>query len=95
MSDSGDPPPELSVESVGLYLTEAVLLMNTLEAACINERPEYEPLPRGMLTCGEVCRIVPAVIAMSLHLYPQLAEDGVLEAILRNAMTTGTTGAVN
>lgn len=89
-----ETPPEVSVEAVGLYLAEAVQLMGTLEAACVHEHAEAEPLPRGLLTCGEACRIVPALIAISLHLYPQLAEPGVLESILRNAMTTGTTGAV-
>lgn len=107
MSAPGDLPPEVSVEavgqflaestdvdSVGIYLAEAVRLMSVLEAACIQERPEYEPLPRGILSCGEVCRLIPAIIAMALQLHPQLAEPGVLQTILRNAMTTGTTGAV-
>lgn len=102
-----ETPPELTIEAVGgflteatsidavgLYLAEAVQLMGVLEAACIHERPEYEPLPRGLFACGEACRLVPAVIAMALQLHPQLADPVVLETIIRNARTTGTTGAV-
>jgi hypothetical protein len=89
-----EPPPEVSVEAVGLYLAEAVQLMGTLEAAGIHEQEDSAPLPRGLLSCGEACRLVPAVIAMALQLHPELADPGVLETILRNALTTGTTGAV-
>lgn len=87
-------PPPLTADDVGLFLAEAVQIMGTLEAASIQEQPDGEPLPRGLLNCGEACRMVPAVILLALQLYPQLAEDGVLEALIRNAMTTGSTGAV-
>lgn len=85
---------DLTVDEAGLLLAQAVQIMGTLEAVGAHERPDSEPLPRGMLTCGEACLLVPAVIALTLQLFPQLAEDGVLEAILRNATTTGLTGAV-
>ena len=87
-------PPALGADEVGLFLAEAVQVMGGLEAAAVQERADGEPLPRGMLNCGEACRMVPAVILLALQLYPQLAEDGVLEALIRNAMTTGSTGAV-
>ena len=87
-------PPELTADDVGLFLAEAVRVMGTLEAAAIQERPAGEPLPRGFLTCGEACRLIPAVVLLALQIYPQLIEEGVLETVLRNAMTTGTTGAV-
>jgi hypothetical protein len=38
--------------------------------------------------------MVPAVMAMALQLYPQLADPDVLQEIILNATTTGTTGAV-
>lgn len=83
-----------ALDAVGLFFAEAAQLMNVLEAACVHEAPEYAPLPRGILTCGEACRMVPAVMAMALQLYPQLADPAVLERIILNAKTTGTTGAV-
>jgi len=83
-----------ALDSAGLLLAEALQLMSVLEAACINEAPQYAPLPRGILTCGEACRLVPAVIALALRLHPQLADAEVLQQILLNAKTTGTTGAV-
>ena len=83
-----------ALDAVGLFLAEALQLMNVLESACIDQQPQYAPLPRGILTCGEACRLVPAVIALALQLYPQLADPEVLERIVLNAKTTGTTGAV-
>lgn len=87
-------PQEVSIEAVGLYLAEAVQIMGTLETACVHERPDYEPLPRGLLTCGEVCRLVPAVVLLALRLYPRLSDEGVLETIVRDALTTGVAGGV-
>lgn len=94
MESAETSPPQLTADDVGLLLAEAVQIMGTLEAASIQERPDGEPLPRGLLTCGEACRLVPAVVLLSLQIYPRLIEEGVLETILRNAMTTGPTGAV-
>jgi hypothetical protein len=39
--------------------------------------------------------MVPAVIALALKLHPELIEEGVLEAIIRNAEIAGAGGAVN
>jgi hypothetical protein len=33
-----------ALDAVGLFLAEAVQLMNVLEAACVHEAPEYAPL---------------------------------------------------
>ena len=86
---------DIGPDSVGLFLAEAVQIMGALETACIHELPNSAPLPRGMLTCGEVCRMVPAVIALALKLHPELIEEGVLEAIIHNAEIAGAGGAVN
>lgn len=59
---------DLTVDEAGLLLAQAVQIMGTLEAVGAHVRPDSEPLPRGMLTCGEACRLVPAVIALTLPL---------------------------
>ena len=82
-------------DDAGLFLAEAVQLMGTLEAADIHQRRESDPLPSGMFTCGEACRMIPAVIAMTLQMYPDLTEEGVLESIIRNATLAGAGGAIN
>lgn len=87
-------PPELSIDEVGLYLAEAVQLMGTLEAIGAHQRAPSAALPSGAINCGEACRLVPAVIALSLHIYPQLADAGVLESIIRYSLTRSATGAV-
>ena len=85
----------LTRDDVGLFLAEAVQLMGTLEAADVHQRPAWQSLPSGLFTCGEACRMVPAVIAMALQMYPDLIEEGVLEQIIRNAEIAGAGGAAN
>lgn len=86
--------PPITADDAGLLLYEAIQLFGVLEAAAVEQRREGEPLPRGMFTCGEACRMISAVVGLTLHLFPQLADEGVLETIVRNALTSGTTGAV-
>lgn len=85
----------ITADEAGVLLAEAVQLMGTLEAACIQERPPGEPLPRGLLTCGEAARIVPAVVLLVLELFPVLLEAGVLEQALRSAALNSSGGVYN
>jgi hypothetical protein len=85
----------MDIDDVGLFLAEAVQLMGTLEAANVHERGNLDALPSGLITCGEACRMIPAVIALSMQLYPSLTEEGVLEAIIRKAEIAGAGGAMN
>jgi hypothetical protein len=91
----GPPAPAVTIEDAGLMLAEAIQLAGTLEAAAVEYTKDSEPLARGLLTCGEACRMVSAVVGLVLTLYPQLAELDVLETTIRHAMTTGTTGGVH
>lgn len=73
---------DLSIDEAGAILAEAVRAMGTLEAACIHEQEDAAPLPRGLLTCGEACRMAGALVALIPERYPQLLEPGVLEETL-------------
>ena len=86
---------KLPVDDVGLLLAEAVQIFGTLEAANVHLRAERDSVPSGLITSGELCRMIPAVIALSLQLYPSLTEEGVLEAIIRKAVIAGAGGAMN
>ena len=93
-----DPEPlneSLGIDEVGLFLAEATQIYGTLEAANVHHRGELAPLPSGLITCGEMCRMIPAVIRLSLQLYPELTEEGVMEAIIRKAEIAGAGGAMN
>lgn len=85
----------LARHEAAAVLVLAVNIMNALEAACIDQRPGLEPLPRGMLTCGEACQLIPAVVALIAERHPELLEEGVLEDALRAAATNAAGGAVN
>lgn len=86
---------QLSIDDVGLFLAEAVQLMGTIEAANVHQRLERDSVPSGLITCGELCRMIPAVVALSLQLYPSLTEEGVMEGIIRKAVIAGAGGSMN
>ena len=86
---------DFTIDDVGLFLAEAVQIMNTAETRNVHQLPSYRNLPSEVITCGEFCRMIPAVIALSLQMYPDLMEEGVLEGIIRNATIAGAGGAMN
>ena len=86
---------DLTRDDIGLIVAEAVQLMGTLEAADVHQRNESDALPSGTITCGEACRMIPAIIRMALQMHPELVDEGVLEGIIRNAIIAGAGGAVN
>lgn len=86
--------------SIGLaeaahLLADAVRLHGTLEAAGIEYQPDHAPLPRGVLSCGEACIAVGAVIGLVLTLYPQLADPDVLVDTVAASAVRDPTGAMN
>lgn len=94
MTNAAEPPP-LTVDDVGLLVADAVRLLGTLEAACVHLADPADPLPRGLLTAGEACRMVPAVLLLGIMLHPCLNEPGTLEEILRTADTRAAKGRPN
>jgi hypothetical protein len=88
-------PDEVALEDVAVMVAEAVQLFGTLEAMNAHQEADHEPLPRGMLTCGQACRMVAAVIRLGLMQEPRLLEDDVLEQAIRAAAACSATGAPN
>lgn len=84
----------LTLDDAGVLLADVMAALERIEDAEIPDRRDGEPLPRGILTCGQACRFAPALLAFIVHLYPQLSEDGVLEATIRNATMAGASGAM-
>lgn len=89
------PSIDLTVEDAAYLLVRANQVMGALEAAVITERQYAEPLPRGMLSCGEACDLVPALVVLLTKLYPQLANPEALDQALRDGVVAGTSGAIN
>lgn len=85
----------LTLHEAGVLLAEAVQVMGTLEAYSAQERESSEPLPRGLLTCGEAVRLIPAVVMLVAEMYPQLLEPNVLEESLRIAALADARGDPN
>jgi hypothetical protein len=81
-------PIDLSVDEYAALLGGAVFLMDVLEEHEIHNAAPDAPLPAGLLTCGEACQLVPAVIALVLKVHPELMEDGALEQAARSASSS-------
>jgi hypothetical protein len=86
--------PSITIDEAGLMLAEALQIAGTLEAAAVEYRRDGDPLPSGMLTCGEACRMASAVVGLALNLFPQLSNEEILGSVVCNAITAGATGAV-
>lgn len=86
---------ELTVDEAGVLLAEAVQVLGTLEGMDIIDRPETEPLPRGVLTCGEAVRLIPAIVVLVTQMYPELLEPNALEEALRIATVRGAGSIIN
>lgn len=86
---------DISLEEAAVLYVHALRGMGMLEAACIEQAPEGDPLPRGMLTCGEACILIPAVARLVLLLWPDLSDADVLESAFRAARTSTATGVPN
>jgi hypothetical protein len=84
----------LTLDDAGVLLADVMAALERLEDAEIPDRRDGDPLPRGVITCGQACRFVPSLLALLVHLYPQLSEDGVLESTIRNAAMAGASGAI-
>lgn len=92
---SAPPPFDLTIEQAAVMLERSMYVVGTLEAACIGERADGEPLPRGMLTCGEAMLLIPALAVLIVQRYPQLLEDDALDDALRTAATLSAAGEPN
>lgn len=90
-----DALPQLSIEDTAAYLADAIRLHATLEAISAEGENENEPLPRGILTCSEACRMVSAVVALALQAYPSLNDRDVLAASIQAFIAGGASGAIN
>jgi hypothetical protein len=86
---------DFTVEEAAYLLVTANRVMGTLEAAVITEREYAEPLPRGMLTCGEACELVPALVVLLTRMHPQLVDTEALDQALRDGEIAGARGALN
>lgn len=88
-------PPAMSEEEAAASLHEALRVGMTLAARGVEMMDNCEPLPRGLITAGESCRLVAAVITLALHAHPRLLDEDVFAHALEAFITGTATGAVN
>lgn len=72
-----------------VLLAEVSLVMERLEEIDFLELPDHQPMPFGLLTCGEVGRITAALFVMLTQAYPDFHDGDVLGDSLREAMVDG------
>lgn len=84
----------ITIDEAGVLLVDVLAALERLEDADLSDKRDGAPLPRGVLTCGQACRFVPALLLMILERYPDLKDDGVLDNCLRNAMAASASGVL-
>lgn len=93
-----EEPPQplpLTIGDAALLLADALLVMGALESMAIGERDNCEPLPRGVLTCGEAWRLIPVAAALLFERFPQLVDEDAFIAALRDAALTNSASTLN
>ncbi len=86
---------EFTLGQAAVLLDESLRIIGTLEAACIDTRGDCAPLPRGMLSCGEAMRLIPALVILLMQAHPRLLEPGMLEIAMDIAAMEGASGEPN
>jgi hypothetical protein len=71
-------------EVAACLLWECGQILGAIEAQSLDSRGE-NPLPPRLLTCGELCRLVPGLYSLLFHVYPELWDDDTFAAALRDA----------
>jgi hypothetical protein len=72
-------------EVAAILLIECQDIMGAIDAQSLDSKAEGHPLPSGLITCGELCRLVPALVSLLHHSYPELWDEEILSALLRDA----------
>ena len=76
---------QLTRGQAAILCTEANYVIGTLEAACIDQKYDSAPLPRGMLSCGQAMRLIPVVLILLLEKFPDLREEDILNIAVHEA----------
>jgi hypothetical protein len=83
---------ELSESDGALLFAQVGLVISRLEDLEINCKPLSSPLPRGALSCGEACTLIPALFMLLADRFPSLADPEHLSELLQRIYTAGAGG---
>ncbi len=75
--------------------THVGLILQRLEDREINFKADAAPLPRGILTCGEACQLLPLLFVLLAQKYPELADPDQLSELLAQARMESASGLPN
>jgi hypothetical protein len=87
--------PVLTLSDAAVLLAEALPILGAFEVVGLGEHPNNQPLPRGLVTCGEAYRLIPALVLLLMHQYPSLNDEETFLAALRDAHLHTAAGALN
>ncbi len=71
------------------------LIIERLQDREIDTRGDNEPLPRGVLTCGEACQLIPLLFVLLAEKFPQFQDPDQLSELLAQARTESASGLPN
>lgn len=87
--------PDLDIEDAALILVTCSSILERLDEKEIDLKPTYEPLPRGVMTCGQAMTIVPLLMVLITKDYPTLLDQEVFLNVIRDASLKRASGRAN
>ena len=76
---------ELTQPQAAVLFAAACAVVAKLDAIVIEARSPSDPLPRGILTCGDAMAMVSAVLVLAPQLFPALRDPEVVLDSLNSA----------
>lgn len=90
-----DMLPDITPYEAAALMFSALQVVATLDAACVQEQPFSAPLPRGFLSCGEAYTLIPALVIMLAHQFPQLLDPDQFAQLANTALLHSAGGDPN
>lgn len=75
--------------------THLGFIIRRLEDRGITDKPDNAPLPRGVLSCGEACQLLPLLFVLLAEKYPPLSDPDQLLELLAIARMDEASGLPN
>lgn len=73
---------DLPTDFAGVLLCEVDDMLLRMDDLELNERPANDPLPRGVLTCGQAVRFISVLSILLRQKFPQFDDPLVLEQVV-------------
>jgi hypothetical protein len=79
-------PFDLPRPYAAILLAEATIVQDRMDHNDIVGQSEAEPLPAGLISCGEISRLLPALVILLTQAYPEFLDPHIFYTAVTEAM---------